>query len=365
MSYHQKENSFEQVAKRACAYARTYILLGTTQLINNTYPLAKKRSLSKAVYDLRNACNENSLFLLEIDLAIKNFYQTIELCKKYSLGNCYELALMALDYVVHNASEVDAEVYQIKGGDHVFLVIGRPEKSHINKPETWGNEAYICDPWSNDVYPASQYLSKIKNYYRVGDDAQIYNNYTEDFNPSKHVLSPLGRYNTSHIRSAQSDEHLKKMIKFFEEKSAYLLNAMNTLEEKLTDIAIRLLENYGDDNEKIAVICKMIQQLHSSAEAIRANINKDHEETDYIKFRVSLEKRLSKNVDAYSQAIKLDNEDKKVLYKYNNEDSLSSRIMRFFNIPPTTVSKTNQALHDTAEEIKIILNDNMSTWKPN
>ena len=39
----------------------------------------------------------------------------------------------------------------------------------MSSPETWGKNAVICDPWSNKVYGAADYLKKLKNFYRTSD----------------------------------------------------------------------------------------------------------------------------------------------------------------------------------------------------
>ncbi|MBL7478395.1 hypothetical protein [Legionella bononiensis] len=353
----------EQVAQRACDYSRSYILMGSTQLVTNSYLAIQQYSLRKALFDLRYACRESRIYALEIDKAIKRFYQTIDLCKKYSLGNCYELALMALDYVVHFAPQVDAEVYYIIGGDHAFLVIGKEKNSHPNKPETWGNNAYICDPWANDVYPASQYRARTKNFYRTLDSQSgTYINQTQNFNPLRHSLSPMKNASTQHIRQTQSEHHLKKIVKFFEEKNTYILNAMNFLEGRLTVIVNRLIENYGKDNEKSMVISKVMEQLNNSAAAIRESINEKYNLSDYRSLRDTLENSLKQNVNAYVQAVKISQKDYDALYQYHNKSAFSTFILQFFNIPPITVRLTKEALRTATDEVQRVLQEDSATW---
>ena len=114
------------VAEQACKYARGFILKGSTQIVTNTFEKTQRQDLFKAVKDLRTLFKEEPELSLEINKEYQKFHRTIEMCQKFSLGNCQELALMALDYVVHSAPpSIRAEVYFIKGGDHVFLVVGR------------------------------------------------------------------------------------------------------------------------------------------------------------------------------------------------------------------------------------------------
>lgn len=56
--------------------------------------------------------------------------------------------------MIRKNPDVNAELCHIKGGDHVFLVIGRANDGDPKKPETWGDEAYICDPFRLMMYMA-------------------------------------------------------------------------------------------------------------------------------------------------------------------------------------------------------------------
>ncbi|KTD39483.1 hypothetical protein Lmor_0134 [Legionella moravica] len=363
MSSSQSSISSEQAAQLSSDYARSNILLGSTQLINNSYLAIQKSSLNKALLDLRRLCRESRLYDLEIDKTIKRFYQTIDLCKKFSLGNCYELAIMALDYVVHFLPEIEAEVYCIVGGDHALLVLGKEKNSHPNKPETWGTNAYICDPWANEIYPASQYKARLKNFYRTKDSQSgTYINHVQNFDPLRHSLSPMKDLNTQHLRQTQSEVHLKKLVKFFEEKSTYILNAMNYLKRRLEAIVNRLLDKYGKDNDKTVVISNIMKQLRQSVNVIRGNINKNYNLDDYTNLRDTLEHSLKQNVSAYAQAVRISQNDSDALNRYHNQNAFSTSLLQFFKIPPATVRSTRHALQTTTNEVHRILNDDRVTW---
>jgi hypothetical protein len=140
--------SLEEIAIAAKEYARNYIKKGATQLENNHLPEEYRLPLPSGIDDLRN----------EIEHAIainpdKNAYDAeINTLKKYSLGNCSEMALLALDYVLTHHPGIFAQIYAIANGDHEFLSIGK------------GKEAFICDPWSNKVYPFHKWKNNLENY---------------------------------------------------------------------------------------------------------------------------------------------------------------------------------------------------------
>lgn len=114
------QNSME-IAKAACKYSRAFILKGDTQIINNSYDPSQRQALEKAVKDLREMCGDETDFYQKINKEYQEFCQKVELSKKFSLGNCHEMALLALDYVLRNTpSSVKAEVYYIQGGTMFF-----------------------------------------------------------------------------------------------------------------------------------------------------------------------------------------------------------------------------------------------------
>ena len=44
-----------------------------------------------------------------------------------------------------------------EGGDHRFVVLGNMS-TQITKPETWGPDAVVCDPWHESVYGPKQII---------------------------------------------------------------------------------------------------------------------------------------------------------------------------------------------------------------
>lgn len=267
-------------AEKATIYAQEFIQKGSTQLITNTFDKHQRQALLYSLNDLRNLIANNtrkySRSLLEYDQYVTYFYESVKQSKKFSLGNCQELALLALHYIAVETS-LNAEVYRIKGGDHIFLVIGRPRDSNPNIPETWGENTYICDPWSNLVYPASQYQTRLKNFYsdilyinneETEDDLEEdfesdFTNNVEDFDPKKHQLEPQGNFNTTYIRKYNTNEHLNEVFLLFQSKQQKIISATNRLNADLNKIATRLKNKYGENDDKYLVIKNKIVHVET------------------------------------------------------------------------------------------------------
>ncbi len=74
---------------------------------------------------------------------------TAEVAEKRKHGNCGEMAAVALEYVKGKGVSLDWVDFKDTRGveDHSVLVIGRLPNSNLNKPQTWGRNAVVCDPW--------------------------------------------------------------------------------------------------------------------------------------------------------------------------------------------------------------------------
>ncbi len=86
---------------------------------------------------------------------------------KYSVGNCLEMSAAAFVHLLPHSHDTKIDLYRIEGGDHGFLVIGRPFDSDPLDPKTWGN-AIICDTWAKKSFPASR-IHELKDYQGVSD----------------------------------------------------------------------------------------------------------------------------------------------------------------------------------------------------
>ena len=160
------------IANKSKAYARSQILKSSTALENNDSPKEYFDAIDSAVTkDIRSLIHQQTNLQsnrLEKNKDVIYYENVIHVTSKYSIGNCYELALQALDYVL-NTTNIDAEVYSIMGGNHCFLVLNRDKDSNPSNPETWGSNAVICDPLANKAYQAKEYHTKLNTLYRSAD----------------------------------------------------------------------------------------------------------------------------------------------------------------------------------------------------
>ena len=358
-----KSTEIALIAKVACEYARSQIFEGSTQLENNLYSPEKKRSLILGVSQVREVSRDEFKSIVERNLlpevnrAFLNFEIQIANCKKFSLGNCGELAQMALHYVVKEHPEINAEMFNIAGGNHAFLVIGRDPKSAPNNPGEWGDETYICDPWLNKTYPAKVYLTELKNYWQ--DDKN--NNCVEDFNPKKHVIARndyMGGVNTNLILQSVTRANTILLRTFSCLNEKYLLayeNFISSLENSSDRIKLR----YGENDSKYKVLVNKTAVIKGRVTELRETYKHYYLEQQQMnqntyKFYTGIvERHLSKQlghderfflnkVRELNQLKALSKEEKEILNHYRDQ-SLLSMIMEFLHIAPKSLSDYDSA----------------------
>jgi hypothetical protein len=266
-----------EIANKAKNYARAQIRKGSTQLENNQLDDEHKEALETEVgrtrYGIRAVIDEKNTFdILEPDKNIAHYENTILVTSKYSLGNCFELALQALDYVLIHEEKITAEVYKIRGGDHIFLVLNRAPGSDPSNPATWGQHAVICDPWSDKVYKASDYRLELKNFHYIDSF-----NYTEDFNPSRHKLIPYEKFNTAYLKKNRTVDNLKKnFIDACDDLISILEKHKDILEQSIT---IQYLYNKKMViliNNKISAIAKFIKNIEKTRAELFSSLDTDY-----------------------------------------------------------------------------------------
>ena len=352
-------SKFEALALSAKKYSRSQILEGATQLQNNSYHIIKQKHLREATSAVRKMA-QNEEFSSGIDSAIILFANRISACKKFSLGNCFEYALLALEYVVENQSDVNAEVFEIKGGDHVFLVIGRTKWSNPQVPTSLGNEAYICDPWSDSVYPAKDYMDKTKNFFfTISEDGRQIN-HTQNFNPKMHKMNPIHGLNSTQILKG-SLRLKKEMFDCFIKTNEKYCAILDDLAKDLDRIANNLSNKYGDKDQKVLLIRDKIKVIRNETARIReaAEHNAKH-----LKSNISSKKYQSHQKVKYDLKQKMKNqffggnhlgplsiEERAVLNQYRNKGSFITMLMMFLHIKPTSSRKYKASMEKAEEKL--------------
>ncbi|VEB39391.1 hypothetical protein [Legionella cherrii] len=347
--------SNRDIARNALKYAREIILEGTTQPANNLYPDIRKKAISDVMFESHILAMRDPKFSLEFDSTTQQFYQRIQLCKKFSVGNCYEYALLALDYVINYEPHVSAEAFYIKGGDHCFLVIGRKADSNPSDPTTWGEEVYICDPSENEVYLAVNYLSRLKNYYKVDDNnGETFTNFSENFNSEKHRLSPIPNLNTDYFRHYNSEEHLNKLLMRFREKYAVILSAAEKMKQDFERITGRLVLEYGATDAKFLHLSSQLAHLTSLIEEMKNTLIAPDIRESYGEMKAKLDGKLIRAINVLDEITNKINQENLTLAKYNNESSWKTSCMKFFNILPQTFRKTQTTLETSQDQCQRI-----------
>ena len=205
----------------------------------------------------------------------------VAVTSKYSLGNCDELATQAFEYVL-NHDNISAEKFRIagEGGDHVFVVINRDPSSDPNDPLSWGENAVICDTWAaneaDQVYPASEYKTHLKNFYHRDGKNQV-----EPINLKQHQLIPVSNYNTAYFHNQRTISNLKDV--FLEETWA-LCTRLQQCVDGLEKEKIRLEGKNGQQAPKIEVLSKKIKQIKDTMKSIKEEmlkVDKKKEFEDY------------------------------------------------------------------------------------
>ncbi|MGQ3887654.1 hypothetical protein ACQUW5_01320 [Legionella sp. CNM-1927-20] len=349
--------TIEEIAKKACKYAQGFIIKGSTQLVNNTYDALQRNHIARGLEEVRDLF-EDSKYSVEVDKIISKFYNIITLCKKFSLGSCTELSFIALDYVINNApSNVNAEIFQLNNGDHLFLVIGRKEGSDPTKPESWGECAYICDPWSNKVYPASQYLTNLKGFFSLTEreaDVVSYKNYIKDFDKSTHSVEPCKNYNAHYIRAAQSNAHIQEISSLFKAKAEGLLKAASDFEEELVKLSKELKE-YDEYSDEYNVIFDLIVNIQTARREMEQRFKITNYGEDYLAFRAKLESTLKAGLQVYAKSLQVIEKNKTKLDHNPKPSSLIKGVQYFFKPPPDPIARLNRALEENKTKIDQIL----------
>lgn len=201
---------------------------------------------------------------------------------QFEVGNCSEYATLALRYI-HKQSSIYAETMYIQDGDHAFVVIGRPIDTDINKPETWGEDAVVCDPWSDMVYPASEIPEKLQCFSGTTGKRAVYPR-----DPSTHKLhneliinrpeqtkqilitDAICKINLiKYVISCTADsEDSRGIIANIDEEIQRLQSADN---HEVIDMNSHLLEKHL--NKYIASLLKFLKSLCDSKEIFEQRLN--------------------------------------------------------------------------------------------
>lgn len=113
----------------------------------------------------------------------------IELIKKFNVGNCGEMTLLAYYYSLLLDRTVTRAMIGFTDSSHIALIIGLSPNADVNNYRSWGDETVICDTWLCEAYPAAQLEMKFKGHRTIeaAHKDKIYNVLVH-YNPEYHRL---------------------------------------------------------------------------------------------------------------------------------------------------------------------------------
>ena len=183
--------------------------VGKTVLFSYNYPNRSSSIISKytnpdilnyyieAIEEVFSTIRHLESLLPKGGSLLESIRRRAKIVEKYNVGNCSEMAYVALSHAMDIQATQRVEFCSIQNGDHAFLVIGRKAGNYPSQNyKNWGPDAYICGPWEESCYPASKIESHLHDYddtvWDSGDSG--YSTFVKLFDPSKQTLKPLVEY---------------------------------------------------------------------------------------------------------------------------------------------------------------------------
>ena len=180
------QEDLSKICYEAVDYATSYIQLGMTQHAQLGKEVdARTQMIHHSISEIQAhkipAGSYSDIIRIDPDEKIYTLNKEIELIKKYSLGNCLELAKLAFDYIVKCYPMIQATLCRIKNGDHVFVILNLPPEYNL-KDEKSLDSAMICDAWSAwsvirklKTLPSNKELDQYnRSYLWVEKTSQLY-----------------------------------------------------------------------------------------------------------------------------------------------------------------------------------------------
>ncbi len=359
-SSHCDSNS-KAIAYLAVKESRKRIFRSYSAIETNDAEFKKQVSIYQVIKSIREQYYTFSLLRVEANRVredIRRLKKFISDIKKYASGNCSEHAHLAFEFILDNYPSVNAEIYKIHGGDHVFVVVGRAVDSNPSDPMTWGENAYFCDPWSDKVFKASNYQMELRNFrWRIESkltrfiaylkkkllrqkiDPSVYRieRFTEPFNHDKHILKPV-IVSTHQIQELleENPESSEKTIAYVHERLLHLIKIITHLAEELQRLCNTILKKYGDNDEKYQAVKRKlllaqqcIKEIKSSEDTSFKN-NQLYSTVCYQDLLSKLTDLLRKHIEGACLLLTYEDDELKILQRPR------TYFHRFFRLNPDT-----------------------------
>lgn len=277
-TYQPTQHPHERIGLAACRYARQIVVKSASALESNTLSNKRFAMLREGIEQMRAIVADLKLcpapHALDPDVTITSFINVNAFTRKYSLGNCFEYACLALEYVYQRHLDVEAEVFNIHGGDHIFLVIGHQKTDSFiySDPLTWGDSAYICDPWLDKVYPAAEYKTKLHNYYLRQAPNERSINVIEPLQ-AQHVLAPYKyEFNSRYLAKQETPEYKAALLEVFKRKVAIIQQAAANIRKKIKQADDTVKTQFKSVVKALATVSCQTIDVELSCEKIRESL---------------------------------------------------------------------------------------------
>ena len=150
-------------------------------------------------------------------------------------GDCFYQTSCAYVYLLEHSVPA-VEYYKMERASHHFLVIGRRPESDPKKPESWGEDAVICDPWAACCFPASDF-HKPREYQpiQVGSPIPL-----ERFN----ALIAVELHEASKKSSLEAKENAckKRIVQNRENRMAMIKKSNQAINDCLIEFKDRMIQ---------------------------------------------------------------------------------------------------------------------------
>ncbi len=129
------------------------------------YLYRNRSSMVYTDYSSTTQINENHKYIIE----------NAHIAKTFRTRNCAGQARLFAYYLWKNAYDEIKRIEIVSGQnfDHSFCVINREKGSNLKDYTTWGQNAWVVDPWGKKFYPASRYKIQME-----ADLQEAENNFT-------------------------------------------------------------------------------------------------------------------------------------------------------------------------------------------
>lgn len=213
--------------------------------------------------------NSDSL-VIEQDSYLNTLLAEVELSLDNSFGNCGEMARVAAYAIFKAFPHVNAEYYQVKNGDHCIVVVGRDPNSNPYLPSTWGEDCFICDPWSNRVYRASEYKKYFKNAFcQTEEHAKRAVHSPENLDETVYSFGPVKNYNSTYMNKFCEESSVDRLIKNYQHYIDKLIQSLQVFIQEIKLSQSRLLKKHGQDDSKYKIIASKVNELESLLKQIK------------------------------------------------------------------------------------------------